>query len=51
MITGYLISDHFSIFQLIPSIVIALIGNMIGGSLFVAILNYAHIRKTQIHSE
>lgn len=32
---------------IIKTIAIALFGNLIGGSLFVGVLNYAHIRKTQ----
>ena len=34
-------------FDVVRFIVVALLGNLIGGSLFVGILNYAHIRHTQ----
>jgi len=47
MFTAYFISDHFTWTQCMRFIGVALIGNLIGGSLFVAVLNYAHIRKTQ----
>jgi formate-nitrite transporter family protein len=47
MFTAYFISDEFSILQSLRFIGLAIIGNLIGGSLFVAILNYGHIRKTQ----
>lgn len=47
MFTAYLISDEFTLTQCVQFIGVALIGNLIGGSLFVAVLNYAHIRKTQ----
>ena len=30
---------------------LAVLGNLIGGSLFVAVLNYGHIRKSQTVSE
>ncbi len=36
--------DYFSSFKFLVS---AIFGNLIGGSFFVAILNYAHIKKTQ----
>ncbi|PLX99645.1 MAG: formate transporter [Desulfuromonas sp.] len=45
--TAYLISDQFLFSQVSEFIGIALFGNMIGGSIFVALLNYGHIRKTQ----
>lgn len=45
--TAYLISDEFAMTQCVQFICVALIGNLIGGSIFVAVLNYAHIRKTQ----
>ena len=47
MFTAYFISDQFTLTQSMRFIGGALIGNLIGGSIFVAILNYAHIRKTQ----
>jgi formate/nitrite transporter FocA (FNT family) len=47
MLTAYFISDHYTIQQSGRFIGLAVLGNLIGGSLFVAILNYSHIRKTQ----
>ncbi|MCI5148375.1 MAG: formate/nitrite transporter family protein [Candidatus Electrothrix sp. MAN1_4] len=47
MFTAFFISDHFSIGQTLRFIGLAITGNLIGGSIFVALLNYGHIRKTQ----
>jgi glycerol uptake facilitator-like aquaporin len=47
MFSAYLISDVFSIPQVLRFVVITVVGNLIGGSIFVALLNYGHIRKTQ----
>lgn len=47
MFSAYLISDIFSISQVFRFVVITILGNMIGGSIFVALLNYGHIRETQ----
>jgi formate/nitrite transporter FocA (FNT family) len=47
MLTAYLISDQFTLTQSLRFIGVALIGNLAGGSLFVAALNYAHIRHSQ----
>jgi formate/nitrite transporter FocA (FNT family) len=47
MFTALLISDHFSLLQGLRFISLAMLGNLIGGSVFVATLNYGHIRKTQ----
>lgn len=47
MFTALLISDEFTIAQGARFIATALLGNLIGGSIFVGVLNYAHIRKTQ----
>ena len=47
MITALFISNDFSIPQSLRFIILAITGNLIGGGLFVAILNYGHIRKTQ----
>ncbi len=49
--TAYLISDNFSIPQVIRFVVITIFGNMVGGSIFVALLNYGHIRETQKNGE
>lgn len=48
--TAYLISQDFSILQVFRFIGIAILGNLAGGSIFVALLNYAHIRKTREQS-
>jgi formate-nitrite transporter family protein len=47
MFSAYLISDIFSIPQVLRFVAIAILGNMVGGSIFVALLNYGHIRETQ----
>ena len=47
MFTALFISDHFSLQQALRFIGLAIFGNLIGGSVFVALLNYGHIRKTQ----
>lgn len=47
MFTGLFISDQFSWSEGIQFICFAILGNLIGGSVFVAILNYSHIRRTQ----
>jgi formate/nitrite transporter FocA (FNT family) len=45
--TAFLFSDHISLSQTGGFLGIAICGNTIGGSIFVALLNYGHIRKTQ----
>jgi len=47
MFTALFISDQFSLRQVARFIGLAITGNLIGGSIFVALLNYGHIRKTQ----
>jgi formate/nitrite transporter FocA (FNT family) len=47
MFAAMLASSEFSPVQAVRFIGLALVGNLIGGSLFVAVLNYAHIRETQ----
>lgn len=47
MFTAYLISDNFVLSQVLQFLVTAIIGNLVGGSIFVALLNYSHIRKTR----
>jgi formate/nitrite transporter FocA (FNT family) len=47
MFTALFISDHFSLLQGVRFIGLAMLGNLIGGSVFVATLNYGYIRKTQ----
>lgn len=48
MMTAYFVSDEFTLRQVGIFVVIALLGNLCGGSLFVAVLNYGHIRRTQV---
>ncbi len=45
--TAYLLSDILSITQVFRFILVAILGNLVGGSIFVALLNYGHIRETQ----
>ncbi|MCI5144533.1 MAG: hypothetical protein D3923_03180 [Candidatus Electrothrix sp. AR3] len=47
MLTALFIGDQFSLVQTLRFIGLAMSSNLIGGSFFVAILNYGHIRKTQ----
>ena len=47
MIAALMNSDEFSLAEGARFIGLALLGNLIGGSCFVALLNYGHIRKTQ----
>lgn len=47
MFAALFASDTFSIGQAARFLSVAVFGNLIGGSLFVAILNYGHIRTTQ----
>lgn len=47
MFTAYFISDEFTFSQVSRFIGLSVFGNLIGGSVFVAILNYSHIRMTQ----
>jgi formate/nitrite transporter FocA (FNT family) len=45
--TAYLVSDEFTLAQVARFVGWAMMGNLVGGSLFVAGLNYAHIRQSQ----
>lgn len=47
MFVGYFISDHYSATDVLYFVSHALFGNLVGGSIFVALLNYGHIRQTQ----
>lgn len=47
MFTGLAVSDRFTYGAAASFLGVAIVGNLVGGSLFVALLNYAHIRKTQ----
>ncbi|MGW8192791.1 MAG: formate/nitrite transporter family protein, partial [Desulforhopalus sp.] len=51
MFTAYFISDIFSATEVLRFVSLAIAGNMVGGSIFVALLNYGHIRKTQATHE
>ena len=46
MFTAFFLSDEFTPLMAANFISIALAGNLIGGSCFVALLNYGHIRRT-----
>jgi len=45
--TAAFVSDDITTLRVIRFIGVALLGNLIGGSVFVAVLNYAHIRETR----
>lgn len=45
--TAYMISDLFTPSQVVRFVVLTVLGNLVGGSIFVALLNYGHIRQTQ----
>ncbi len=45
--TAYFISEAFTLAQVTRFIAVAILGNLVGGSIFVALLNYGHIRQTQ----
>ena len=47
ILTALLIGNEFTLAQAARFVGVALLGNLIGGSIFVAILNYIHIRKSQ----
>ena len=47
MFTAFMISNDFTVSQVVHFIAVAILGNLVGGSIFVALLNYGHIRKTQ----
>lgn len=47
MFAALFVSDEFTVAQALNFIGSALLGNLIGGSIFVAGFNYSHIRKTQ----
>ena len=49
--TAHLFSNQFAYLDSLRFVCIAILGNLLGGSVFVALLNYAHIRHTQTHKE
>lgn len=44
---AYLLSESLSFIQVISFLSMAICGNLVGGSIFVALLNYGYIRETQ----
>jgi len=46
-LAAYLTSSEFTLSEILRFILIAVAGNLLGGSLFVAVLNYGHIRKSR----
>lgn len=46
MFAAMFLSDAFTVEMAVQFISVALAGNLVGGSCFVALLNYAHIRRT-----
>lgn len=47
LFTAMILGGEISSFQAVRFLVLALIGNLVGGSVFVALLNYGHIRQSQ----
>ncbi len=47
ILTAYFISDQFTLGQVLRFVLLAVAGNLLGGSLFVGVLNYGHIRQSQ----
>jgi len=47
MFAALLLGDQFTVYQTVRFVSLALAGNLIGGSVFVALLNYMHIRESQ----
>lgn len=47
MFSALLLGNHFTLYQTTRFIGLALAGNLVGGSVFVALLNYGHIRESQ----
>lgn len=47
LIVAYLTTEQFDLLNIIRAIGVMLVGNAIGGSIFVALLNYSHIRKLE----
>ena len=45
LLVGYFTSDQLSLLEMLKALSVVLLGNAIGGSVFVALLNYSHIRK------
>ena len=47
LFAAYFANDSLEFMRLPPAIGVVLLGNLIGGSVFVAVLNYGHIRHSQ----
>lgn len=47
MMAALFMGNEFTLFQTGRFIVISVLGNLLGGSIFVGVLNYAHIRQLQ----
>lgn len=47
ILTAYFVSDQFTMFEVTRFVGLAVVGNLLGGSLFVGVLNYGHIRQSQ----
>lgn len=47
LFTAEVLTGAFSLATVLKFLLLAILGNMLGGSIFVAALNYGHIRKTQ----
>lgn len=48
VMTHYFLDDDFSLLQVLNFLWPTFLGNLIGGSVFVAVLNYGHIRHSQV---
>lgn len=49
--TALLLSDEIALGAALRFIALAVVGNLAGGSLFVAVLNYSHIRKSRAQAQ
>ncbi len=47
LFAGLMLSEDPHFYKSFKALFASILGNMLGGSVFVAVLNYAHIRKTQ----
>ena len=47
ILTAFFLGDQLTVPETARFISIALVGNLVGGSFFVAVLNYGHIRRTR----
>ncbi len=49
LFAAYFATDNLTLTEIATTIAVVLVGNLIGGSLFVAVLNYGHIRHSLIN--